>query len=311
MDESLWSTWVSIWVCSKFRAKFSCQLSTMFSSFFYLGPSAACCWVGILQWVILNKSLKKSAVLQVKMMQREPWESAKATVMYKITIRCNSLLNFLKPKVKLWFSPWFYIASLPVLQSQNHKLMQLFLKWELMSVNSCSLWLWFTLSFQPLLQPFIFLPCVINPVSFIVHILEKLKKQRRCAFVVVHNFMEERHNRVAAVSFEEKPDSWSKGSTEDIRSFLGEDSAPMWRYDQIKKECGKVMLSHFGTVVNCARLGSQSPQCSELFSMFGSQSSLALLLWWRALVKSISGDGSVIFRLVCKLSRVLNSNDGV
>lgn len=97
-------------------------------------------------------------------------------------------------------------------------------------------------------------------------------------------------------SFEEKPDGSSKGSAEDIRSFLGEDSAPIWRYDQIKKECGKVMLSHFGTVVNCARLGSQSPQCSELCSMFGSQSSLALLLWWRALVKRISGDGSVIFR---------------
>lgn len=97
-------------------------------------------------------------------------------------------------------------------------------------------------------------------------------------------------------SFEEKPDSSSKGSVEDIRSFLEEDSAPMWRYDQIKKECGKVMQSHFGTVVNCARLGSQSPQCCELFSMFGSQSSLALLLWSRALVRSIGGDGSVIFR---------------
>ena len=50
------------------------------------------------------------------------------------------------------------------------------------------------------------------------------------------------------------------------------------------------MKSHFGTLVNCAR---QSPQCSELFSMFGSQSSHVLLLRWRALTKSISRDGSI------------------
>lgn len=49
------------------------------------------------------------------------------------------------------------------------------------------------------------------------------------------------------------------------------------------------MQSHFGTLVNCVRLTSQSPQCSELFSMFGSQSSPALLSWWRAL--SIRTDG--------------------
>lgn len=44
-----------------------------------------------------------------------------------------------------------------------------------------------------------------------------------------------------------------------------------------------VILGHLLT----ARLVSQSPQCSELFSMFDSQSSCALLLWWRVLTKSI------------------------
>lgn len=53
------------------------------------------------------------------------------------------------------------------------------------------------------------------------------------------------------------------------------------------------MQSHFGTRVNCVRLANQSSQCSELFSMFGSQSTRDLLLWWRALTKSVSCDGSV------------------
>lgn len=53
------------------------------------------------------------------------------------------------------------------------------------------------------------------------------------------------------------------------------------------------MKSHFGTLVNCASLESQSSQCCELFSVFGSQSSHALLLLRRTLTKSISSDSSI------------------
>lgn len=86
--------------------------------------------------------------------------------------------------------------------------------------------------------------------------------------------------------------AWSKGKGEDIKaagSWERLDSHVLIWTDL--KECGKVMQSHFGTLVSCARLAS--PQCSELFSMFGSQSSRALLLWWRALTKSVSRDGSI------------------
>lgn len=94
--------------------------------------------------------------------------------------------------------------------------------------------------------------------------------------------------------------AWRKGRGGDIRSYLrlqaiGKDSTPMSRSEQIEGSVGKrckVILGHLLTVQ--VLQGKAKAQCSELFSVFESQSSRALLLWWRSLTKSISGDGCAV-----------------